>query len=133
VPPEEDAAAILAERQYWGRQAQSFLNNIGERRGYPKITDEVGERLGEPVSLIVRKRAPAAEENPEVALLLVLAPWLSAVLRIEYERWRELLDARRAGRSTSTIRSSGDLRSDREREIEPGSEFITRAAQSPGS
>jgi hypothetical protein len=118
-PTEEELQAAA----YWGRRLQAVLNWVAEWRGYPRITDEQAQALGEPMAQVVAKRLPrATEDYPEVVLLLTLLPWLGAAVQVEVSR---LATRRRPTETVGTAGPRGDTGTDRVGEDDVSAGFDT--------
>lgn len=117
------------EREFWGRQMQSFWNGLADARAYPRIPDEQVTAVGEPAALTAKKYLKdAQEEHPEYLLLFVLTPYLMGAIRVEWERWT----ARRPSGDSDGGRERGRLRPERQRQDEPRPEpTVTRPLTMP--
>lgn len=114
--PVPETAIPPNEVQFWGRRLQGILNWIADLRGYPKVTDEQAQALGEPMARVVQKRAAGLDERyPEAVLLMALAPWISAAVQVEVSR----IAQRRVDRPR------GDSGADRVREDDSSQGFAT--------
>ena len=118
------------EREFWGRQVQSFWNNLASARGYSAIPDQQILAIGEPAALTAKKYLKdAQEEHPEYLLLFVLTPYIMGAIRVEWERWTR---TRQAGGSDAG-RERGGTRVEGQREnLSSEASPITKPFESPG-